>query len=160
MGLIDDAVALEKKAEATYRKASSETPDAGAKRILAMLADAEAQHAVVLREMKGVADLAGPNLVEEARAWIHGAVEGGKASISADAKLLEVLRRAMEMERTTEAFYRQHAGESSDPRVEELFAALADIEREHFHFVSSLVEYYNRPNEWVESAEFGLRPPY
>ena len=26
--------------------------------------------------------------------------------------------------------------------------------------VSSLVEYYNRPNEWVESAEFGLRPDY
>ncbi len=31
------------------------------------------------------------------------------------------------------------------------------IERERFLFVTSLVEYYNRPNEWVEDAEFDIR---
>jgi rubrerythrin len=160
MGLIDDAVALERRAEAAYRTASATTSDAGAKKILDMLADAEAKHAAALREMKGTEDLVGPNLVDEAKRWIHGAVEGGRSTLSADSGLLDLLRSAMEMERETEAFYRAHQDESSEPRVADLFAALAGIERSHFHFVSSLVEYYNRPNEWVESAEFGTRPTY
>jgi hypothetical protein len=37
---------------------------------------------------------------------------------------------------------------------------LTAIEKGHFLFVSSLVEYYDRPAEWVESAEFGLRDEY
>ena len=37
---------------------------------------------------------------------------------------------------------------------------LAQIEKGHFLFVSSLVDYYDRPTEWVESAEFGLREEY
>jgi rubrerythrin len=160
VGLIDDAVALERRAEGNYRDAASRTSDTGAKRILEMLADEESRHAAVLRGMKGVASLKGPDLLAKARAWVRGTVEGGAKSISPDVGLLDVLRRAMEIEQTTEAFYRDHQNEAGEAQTRELFSTLADIERQHYLFVGSLVEYYDRPNEWIESAEFGLRPSY
>ncbi len=159
MGLIEEAVALERKAEAGYRAAAAATPDVGARTVLLLLADAEAEHVVALLGRKGVADLHGRNLVEAAQTWVRGAVEGG-GPLSTDAGLLPALRRAMDSERATEAFYRTQGATADDPRVRALFASLADAEADHYHFVSSLVEYYNRPNEWVESAEFGLRPEY
>ncbi len=159
MGLIEEAVALEKKAEESYRMAAAATPDVGARTILLLLADAEAEHVVALLGKKDAGDLRGPNLVEAARTWVRGAVEGGGA-LSSDAGLLPALRRAMDSEQATEAFYRTQGANAGDLRVRALFAALADAEAGHYHFVSSLVEYYDRPNEWVESAEFGLRPEY
>jgi rubrerythrin len=160
MRLIDDAIELERRAEESYRNAAKKTSDSGAKKILDLLADEEAKHAAALREVDEVKDLRGPSLIEAAKEWVRGVVEGGVSTISSDTSLLDVLRRAMEIERATEAFYREHGKEATDPRVVGLFAKLAEIENEHFHFVSSLVEYYDRPNEWIESAEFGLRDEY
>ena len=114
---------------------------------------------MALMSRKDAVDLRGRNLIEAARAWVRGAVEGGGA-LSSDTGLLPALRRAMDSERATEAFYRTQGATADDSRVRALFATLADAEADHYRFVSSLVEYYNRPNEWVESAEFGLRPEY
>ncbi|MCK5586308.1 hypothetical protein KAJ02_09575, partial [Candidatus Bipolaricaulota bacterium] len=81
-------------------------------------------------------------------------------AISSDADLLAVLRRATTIEQRTEAFYREHAATAEDASVVSLFTTLANIEKSHFLLVGSLVEYFDRPNEWVESAEFGLRNDY
>ena len=119
------------------------------------IADANA-----LRTMNAGSVQASTSLIEAAKDWIGGMIEGGVGSISTDAGLLEVLRSAMEIERATEVFYREQGAASEDNEVRVLFGRLAEIEKGHFLFVSSLVEYYDRPNEWVESAEFGLRDEY
>ncbi len=160
MTLIDEAVQLEQRAENTYRGAQQETSDPGAQRILGLLADEEAKHAQLLLEMGEASEVPGTNLVQEARGWVEDNVEGGSMAISPDASLVDVLRRGMDVERTTEKFYRDHVSETGDERRAALFERLADREREHFQFLSSLVEYYNRPNEWVEDAEFGVRSEY
>ncbi len=160
MGVVDDAVRLEETAEATYRQAAAHAENPSARRLLGLLADAEATHAAALRGRRNEDQLRGPDLVSAASAWIRGTVEGGASALSSDAGLLDLLRGAMDLERRTEAFYREHAQGAGDAQLVRLFDELAEIERSHFVLMSSLVEYYNRPNEWVESAEFGLRPDY
>jgi rubrerythrin len=160
MGVIHDAVHLEEKAERIYREAANHTHDHGATLLLGLLADAEAGHAAVLRDFSGVENLKGPDLVAAASAWVRGAVEGGAKTLSPDTQIVDILRRAMDLEHETETFYLHHAERASDVSVVQLLGELAKIERSHYALVSSLVEYYNRPNEWVESAEFGLRPDY
>jgi len=159
MGVIQDAVHLEEKAERTYREAARHTQDQGARVFLCLLADAEACHAAVLRDLGQVEDLKGPDLVAAARVWAHGSVDGA-GPLSPDVRLLEILRRAMEAEHEAEAFYHHHAERASDVRAAQLFGELAKAEHGHYQILSSLVEYYDRPEEWVESAEFGLRPDY
>ncbi len=160
MGVIHDAVHLEEKAERMYHEAAAHTEDRSAKILLGLLADAEAGHAAALRDFTDVKTDEGPDLLAAARAWIHGAVEGNAPALSPDSRVLDVLRKAMDLERETETFYEHHAQRATDIRVAELLGKLAKIERGHYALVSSLVEYYNRPNEWVESAEFGVRPDY
>ncbi len=160
MGLIDEAIALEERAETNYRSASETTTDPSAAKILTLLADEEANHANALRIMNVGLVGSSESLIETARDWIGGVVEGGAGAVSTDAGLRKVLQDAMEIERTTEIFYRERGEAADDPAIAELFARLASIERGHYQFVSSLAEYFDRPNEWVESAEFGLRPEY
>ena len=158
--ILEQAIHLETTAETNYREASQKTSDASAGAILEFLADEEAQHAKVLRGMKGAADLENSHLLEKARSWVRGIVEGDLSVISSDAGLLVVLRRAMDIEQVTESFYREHATAAKDAAVVNLFTTLADIEKGHFLLIGSLVEYFDRPNEWIESAEFGLRDEY
>ncbi len=160
MGVLHDAVHLEEKAERSYRDAARKAEDQGARILFDLFADAEAGHAALLREFGHAEDLSGPDLVAAAAAWVRGAVEGGTGALSTDAKLLELVRHAMDLERETETFYRHHSEKSTDERVAALLGQLAKIESSHYALLSSLVEYYNRPSEWVESAEFGLRPDY
>jgi len=160
VGLIDDAIALEERAETNYRGAAETTTDPSARKILTMLANEEAKHANALRTMNVGSLQADTGLIDAAKDWVGGNIEGGVGSISTDAGLLEVLRQAMEIERATETFYREQKAIAERDKTRALFDRLAEIEKGHFLFVSSLVEYYDRPNEWVESAEFGLRHEY
>ena len=160
VGLIDEAIALEERAESNYRGAAETTSDPSAAKILGMLADEEAQHAEALRTMNAGTVQANASLIDAAKDWIGGSIEGGVGSISSDAGLVEVLRRGMEIERATEQFYRERAADADQAEIHALFKRLAQIEKGHFLFVSSLVDYYDRPTEWVESAEFGLREEY
>ena len=158
--VIEQAIHLETTAEANYREAALKTSDPSAGKILGLLADEESEHANTLRGMSNVADLEDSDVVEKAKTWVRGVVEGGLATISFDLDLLEVLRRAMDIEQTTEAFYREQGSEAKDEDIRDLFGRLADIEKAHFLFVGSLIEYFDRPNEWIENAEFGQRDEY
>lgn len=160
MGLIDEAIALEERAETNYRGAAEATSDASVASILLMLADEEANHANALRTMNAGTLEATASLVDAAVDWIGGVIEGGAASLSADTSLHGVLQRAMEIERATETFYTERGQGADAPEIRELFGRLAKLEKAHYLFVGSLVEYFDRPAEWVESAEFGLRNEY
>ena len=158
--IIEQAIHLEEAARDNYREAAQATSDPSAAKILEFLADEEDGHAKSLRAMTDVSVEKGSDVLQSAKDWIRGVVEGGATAISSDAGLLSSLRRALTIEQTTESFYRDHANTAEDVSVKELFAQLADVEKQHFLLVGSLVEYFDRPNEWVESAEFGLRNDY
>jgi len=162
MAVLDDAIALEKRAQSNYNEAIGQVDDPSGKKILAMLAEEEEKHAQMLEQMKGgsYSELRGPSLLDEVRGMVEGAVEVGRDSIFVDASMRDVLQRAMEIEQTTKKFYDEHAVASEDAKLKELFEKLASFELEHYQLVSSLARYYDRPSEWVESAEFGLRPEY
>jgi len=160
ISIIAQAIYLETATETNYREAAQKTTDPSAGKILKLLADEESEHAKILRGMSDVANLEGSNVLEKAKTWVRGVVEGGLPTISSDVDLLDVLRRAMDIEQMTETFYREQGNETEDADIGGLFGRLADIEKAHFLFVGSLVEYFDRPNEWIESAEFGLRDEY
>lgn len=162
MSVLDDAIALEERAQKYYSEAQAQVRDPSARKILELLAAEEQKHAAALRAMKSgeYADLEAPSLLKQVRGLVEGAVSDGRTSISTDDTMRDILQRAMEIEQTTERFYREHAQAADGQKLRELFERLAFQEAEHYLLVSSLAEYFDRPVEWVESAEFGLRPEY
>jgi len=164
MGILDEAIALEERAQTMYLEASRKMTDPGATMLTELLADEEEKHAAALREMARDGEmpegLSLPSLLDEVRELIAVAAEGSGPTLFSDSSMREVLQRAMGVEQDMQRFYTQRAAEAEDPQLKELFTWLAEREQEHFLLASSLHEYFDRPAEWVESAEFGLRPEY
>ena len=162
MSVLDDAILLEERAQKHYSEAQTRVGDPSAKKILELLADEEKKHAAALAAMKSgeLGSLGASPLLPQVRGLVEGAVNEGRSSISIDASMRDVLQRAMTIEKTTEWFYREHVQQADNEKLRELFEHLANREAEHYLLVSSLAEYFDRPAEWVESAEFGLRPEY
>lgn len=158
--MIEQAIQLEVRAEANYRQGVERTNDASAAKILQLLADEEKEHARILSTLSDPGVAPPSTLLDAAKQWIRGTVEGGLPSLSPDTGLLDVLRRALDIERATETFYREQGSRSSDAATQQLFEKLAGLEHTHYAFISSLIEYYDRPSEWIENAEFGLRDEY
>ena len=162
MTVLDDAISLEERARAYYEEAQHRVTDPSAKKILDLLAEEEKGHATALAEMKsgGHGALEESLLPKQVLGLVEGAVKKGQNAISTDASMKEILQKAMEIEQATQRFYEESAASADDDRVKELFTTLAMQELGHYLIVSSLSEFFDRPAEWVESAEFGLRPEY
>jgi len=56
---------------------------------------------------------------------VEGAVKKGQNAISTDASMKEIFQKAMEIERTTERFYKEHAQAAEDAKLRGLFEYLA-----------------------------------
>jgi len=162
VGLIDDAIGLEERARSYYEEAAGRVDDKSGRKILKLLADEEKRHAAALAEMKdGIyGGLEASSLIDEVRGLIEGAVKEGKDAVSTDASLRDILQKAMGIEGATRRFYEEKAASADEEKVKDLFIELAKQETSHYLLVSGLSEYFNRPAEWIESAEFGLRPEY
>jgi rubrerythrin len=72
----------------------------------------------------------------------------------------ELYASAQEIEHKSEAFYRDQAEKIQDPALKLQILQVADEEHKHMLLMIDLVEYANRPNDWVEHAMFGLREEY
>ncbi len=162
MTILDDAIGLEERARMYYAGAAERVTDPSGKKILTLLMNEEKRHAEILAKMKGGSrgELVDSSLLREVRGLVEGAVKEGKDAISSDGSLREILQKAMEIEQATRRFYKEKAASVDDDKVKDLFSKLARQEASHYLLVSGLAEYFDRPVEWVESAEFGLRPEY
>ncbi len=160
MAVLEEAIERERRARAYYDEARGRLTDPSAREILGLLAAEEAKHEKALEAMRaGAEQPLGPSrLLVEARGLVEGAMKGGRSAISTDASMRDCLEKAMEIEQATRRFYLEQSTVVVQVGLRELFVRLAAQEETHYLLVSSLAEYFERPREWVESAEFGLRP--
>ncbi len=162
MTIIDDAIGLEERARSYYADAAGKANDPSGRRILDLLAEEESHHAEALRRLKAgkSGKIGSSSLLNDVKGLVEGAVKEGKDTISFDASLRDILRKAMEIEQATKKFYEEKGAVATDPKERGLFGVLAKQELGHYLLVSGLAEYFDRPAEWVESAEFGLQEEY
>ena len=158
MDLISFAINMEVEGEAYYRKQATLHAGDGLKVVFTLLADEESMHAALLRR---VAQGQPYTLEASARPeWRN--VFTSKENFQDETKQLpeqvDVYRMAHELEEKSIALYKQLLEQSSETR--ELFTFLIAQEQEHEQILDELIKRVNRPNEWVESAEFGLREDY
>jgi rubrerythrin len=54
----------------------------------------------------------------------------------------------------------RNAADATDEKEKKIFKFLIEQEDSHYKVIEQLIEMVKRPDEWVESAEFGLRKEY
>jgi rubrerythrin len=130
-------------------------------KVFVMIAKDELRHAAILRRlMQGKLDSLPDNKTLASRESIFSDMETFLDDYYSSSEQLDVYRLAREIEKKGIDLYHQLAAQSQIESERDVFHYLMEQEQEHYELFNELVTRVARPEEWVESAEFGQREDY
>jgi len=161
MEIMQFAIAMEKDGEKYYLEQADKNGDNALSVVFRLLAADEARHADLLQRMQeDVAyELESDNRLTQQMDLFSNA-EDFHAAVAAVPDQAELYQAAQEKERQSIELYGDLKNKASDDVSRALFAFLLKEEQKHFTILEEIFRHVNRPNEWVESAEFGIREEY
>lgn len=159
MNSIEFAINLEMKGKKFYLQQAENTKDSGLKSIFLTLAEEESIHARIL---KNKAETLPYELVDTYAEIKNLFVEIGayKDLIKTTPDVIDAYRTALENERKSIELYNEMLKETSNEKDRKIIEFILEQENDHYKVMEQLVEMVSRPQEWVESAEFGVRKEY
>lgn len=155
MNIYDYAMQMEKDGENYYRDLTRKIDNAGIKQILGMLADAEVKHYDILQKMKKnekVQMLDTGILSNVKNIFVKMKEEVDTFGVNVSQK--ELYKKAQEIEKKSQTFYLEKAGEVNNPSHEEIFLKIADEEKKHYFILENILDFISRPQNWLENAEW------
>lgn len=160
MDIFEYAKQMEKDGERYYRELAVRTENAGLKSILTMLADEEVKHYDVIEQI-GAAQphTAGTTVLTDAKNVFAKMKDSGQGP-GLDLGQTELYRKAQEIEKKSQDFYKAKADEVQEPYQKGIFLRLADEEGRHYFLLENIIEFVSRPESWLEDAEFNHLEDY
>lgn len=159
MNSIEFAINMELEGKRYYLEQAEKTDDSGLKSIFHTLAEEESIHARIL---KSKSETLPYELIDTYAEIKNIFVEIGsyKNIIKQLPDALDVYRFALQYEKKSQDLYKDMLQEATDEKDKRIFQFLIEQENDHYKVMEQLIELVNRPNDWVESAEFGVRKEY
>ena len=154
MDVYDYAMQMEKDGEKLYREAASRASHLGVGAIMTMLADAEVAHYNLFKGMKEQkrGSLPAADLLKDVKnVFVKMKEKGGLEP--AGLSEIDVYRKAQDIEKQSEDFYRDAAAKS-DEAARGSFVEVADEEKKHYFILQQIIEFVSRPQQWLENAEW------
>ena len=144
-----------------YQQQAEKTTKPGFKNILLLLIHEEKKHYMFFEELENNPENAKLEVLALDKAEnIFRQLRKDKEGFDFSDEEVEVYRKALEIEKRSEKFYRELAEKQKDPKKKQQLLQVAEEEKKHVIMVDGLVEYINRPNEWVEHAMFSQLREY
>lgn len=161
MSSLDFAIRMELEGRQYYLEQAKLNQNNELETIFLILADAEQQHANLLlqRQREEEVVVKEGSIAPELNSFFRG-LSDFKPDVPRALKQLDVYRYAVEQEKKSLELYQGMLEQAEDPKDKELFAFLIKEEKGHLYLFEDLVILLTRPEEWVESAEFGIREEY
>ncbi len=161
MDLLDYALTMEEDLIVLYREQAKLHKENSLHTIFTLLENEEKKHAQILQSHadKIVLPEKDSKILEEATTLINS-MEDFKLDIKDIPSQLEVYRIALGKEEESYNIYKELIDHSTNEQSKKVFGYLKDQEEKHRIILEELVKRVSRPEEWVESAEFGLREEY
>jgi rubrerythrin len=145
-----------------YLEEAERTTHPGFKRILQLLVNEEKKHYIFIDKLqqKSVPEEL-PAFPENDAENIFRKLRQNEEGFDFNAEQVEIYRKVLEIEKQSEKFYRDEAAKTENEEQRKQLLMVAEEEKKHVILVDGLVEYINRPKEWVEHAMFTQpRPEY
>jgi len=163
MDVIKFAINMELEGQRFYLEQAEINKDNELQRVFQLLADSEKEHAEILEKKQNREDYelsdSGDTVLPLFRNVFVGMKDFTKKHVVFLSQL-EAYRLARSQEEKSIKLYQKMDSETNDLKDKELFEFLIKQEQEHLILFDQLVTMVTRPEEWVESAEFGLREEY
>ncbi|MDO9492131.1 ferritin family protein [Acetobacterium sp.] len=161
MNSIEFAIKMEHDGEKYYREQAESNQDNPLNVIFLFLADDEKGHAVLLEnELKKITYELGDNETLSHTDNVFKDRGEFKNKFEKIPNQLDVYRMALQMEKDSIELYEKFFKETTDEQTKKLFGYLVKQEENHFKIFDNLINLVERPEEWVEDAEFGVREEY
>ena len=163
VNVFDFAMQMEKDGEAYYRELAAKCSVEGIKNILNLLANDEAGHYNIFKKLKEEtpADIAGTAILTNAKnIFAQMREKDKKEEYNFDISEIELYKKAIEIEKKSEEFYKEKANEMGNPKAKEIFLKIAEDERRHQFLLENMTNFLSRPMTWVEDAEFNRLEDY
>ena len=158
MNTLDYAIQMEVDGEEYYTEQAKLNENNSVKTVCLILAKDEGIHAQILQnKMKNVSyELSDTESYAKIKSIFKNA-DDFKSEIRDKPTQLEFYRTALEKEKESIALYTDLLVKATDIKESDLFRYLVEQETLHFSLLDEMVSMLRHAEEWVESAEFGLR---
>lgn len=159
--ILNMALTLESDLGKYYKKHADLNKDNSLCVIFSLLSKEEENHAALLKSKVDNLSyvLEESTLLSESK-QIFKKLDNFKSDIASVPSQLEAYRMALDMEIKSYNLYQNLLAEAADDKSKEIFDYLLKQEDNHRIILEELIKLVTRPEEWVESAEFGIREEY
>ena len=159
MNVFEYAMQMELDGKAYYEEAAEKVNSPELKKILLEIAGDEQKHYIIFKAMK---DGQVVEYVESEASSIFDSVknvfttlkeENKDYTFPEDAK--KVWEHARDVEKKAEAFYREEAAKLDNEKNAAILHKIADEEHRHWVTMENVINFIDRPNQWLENGEWG-----
>lgn len=164
MEIFEYAMKMEEDGRAFYLEHAEKTQNTGLKSILVELAEDELKHYNMYKAMR---DSRSVEFKEDEQTTVLSSVMNVFESMRAEGKDmqlqsddLKVWEEAREIEAKSEAFYREKAGEIDNAGQKSILIRIADEEHKHWIAIENVIGFLERPQQWLEDAEWSNLDDY
>ena len=161
MNNLEFAINMEREGENYYTGQAEKNKNNSLHPVFLMLSKDEGIHAGILQKKSdGLSyTLEENSTLRDAKNVFQG-IGDFASEIRETPNQLELYTEALAIEKQSIDLYEKLLSETTDEESEKLFEFLIKQEIDHFTVFEELILLLSRPNEWVESAEFGTREEY
>ncbi|MFP4021551.1 MAG: ferritin-like domain-containing protein [Halanaerobium sp.] len=158
MNIFDFAIDFEIENRKLYEEFAASTNNDDLKSVFLELAKEEKKHEDIVRQLKK------NKTVDEVQTGILPKAKKAFEKISEDMpqggegvfqdEQVDVYKKAIDIESKSYEFYEEKAEESDSELVKKTFKRLAEEEKKHERIIENIIEMVDRPNTWLEDAEW------
>lgn len=161
MNFLEFALQMEMDGIDFYTAKAEENKENSLHKVFIFLAKDELRHASLIRKMGEEKFGIIPD--NEALATIESVFENADTltdGFYTSSAQLSTYHLAREIEKKSIDLYNKELHQSEDPKEQEVFRFILKQEQKHFDLFEELCVRVGRPDEWIETAEFGEREDY
>jgi len=166
MDVFKFAMQMELDGRAYYEKMAQASENETIKDILLELAQDEVKHYNIFKkfsegDFSGAEDLktSGTRVLENAKN-IFQKIASEKKNLSFSSDVRATWAEAQSIEKKSEDFYREKAAAESNEKVRKTLNIIADEEHKHWALIEHVIQFLDRPGQWLEDAEWNHLDQY
>lgn len=158
LDMFEFAVKMELDGRDYYEKQAALHAQPELKAVFETLAREEAAHAALLMGRQEGLPMPQAEHAEPGLENLFSGLADFKIDIKEMPNAVDAYRAALEKEQQSIDLYKKMLADHSE--AQGLLEFLIRQEQKHYEIIEEIVKLVDRPNTWVESAEFGLREEY
>lgn len=161
MNSLEFAINMELDGQKYYLEQAENNKDNSLKTVFLLLAKDEGCHADMIKKelAETTYELTDNRILAETNNVFKG-VGDFKNSFKEIPNQIDVYRMALKREQESIDLYKKFLNDAVDESSKKLFTFLVKQEENHYRIFDNLITLVERPEEWVEDAEFGTREEY